>query len=631
VRRRSVILASLVAGGLVVGFGGAPVLAADAAPAASAAPAPVRGAWLPAQELPGTSLASDAATNLDLVACAPGAECVTADDTLKFKTNADVPFLVSEKTAHWAKAQQIPGLAALAGKADNAAIHGLACPASGYCVAVGFYGSPATHAFVSQETKGAWGKPVQIPGLAALDTVGLGSADLVSCPSVGNCTVAGSYGNGSKDSPVLREYVASEAGGHWHDAIPVPGLDALADVADGGEAGVASLSCASAGDCALGGSYFVPPSPSGPGVRGLRHDAASARPATQFRQFARLGPATTAQATSVPEGAFVAAEVGGTWGDATTPAIPGLTSTGEAEVSSVACPAAGDCIAAGAYSDSASSNAGGGFYLTQNGTGWSTPTTSSTFAAESLVCPSVGNCTAAGGDVNNIAAAQREEGGVWGPPAELPGARGLAYKGKKASESAVLSLACPSAGNCSAAGLYATGSATNPTAVLNFLASDVNGTWQAVQVPPGLAALGTSGFGLFGNLACASPANCLTGGSYDVSGAHGGAGAFELTELPARSTGTLIGLSAGTVVYGKEQAGRVSVKVTAGLGFPPGRVVVWAGPKAVCAIALKSGQGSCLLTAKELGTGTYHLVARYSATAPYLQSTSAPKTLVVKK
>ena len=116
-----------------------------------------------------------------------------------------------------------------------------------------------------------------------------------------------------------------------------------------------------------------------------------------------------------------------------------------------------------------------------------------------------------------------------------------------------------------------------------------------------------------------------------MSGAHGGLGAFVLTELPVRVTGTLIGLSAGTVAYGKEQAERVSVKVTAHVGFPPGRVVVWAGPKAVCAIALKSGKGSCLLTAKELGPGTYHLVARYSASAPYLQSTSAPATLVVKK
>ncbi|MCW2934041.1 MAG: hypothetical protein JWM19_5003, partial [Actinomycetia bacterium] len=131
--------------------------------------------------------------------------------------------------------------------------------------------------------------------------------------------------------------------------------------------------------------------------------------------------------------------------------------------------------------------------------------------------------------------------------------------------SEVLDLACPSAGNCSATGLYVTGSATNPTAVQSFLASEVNGAWQSVQVPPGLAALGSSRIAVPSALACASAANCLSGGLYEVSGAHGGVGAFELTELPVRPTGTLIGLSAGTVVYGTEQAERVSVKVTAHL------------------------------------------------------------------
>jgi hypothetical protein len=570
---------------------------------------------------------------VDAVACAPGAECVTADDTETFKSETDVNFLLSEKNGSWGKAQQIPGLAADAGRRGLAEINAVACPASGYCLAVGMYGSSTSHAFVAQETRGHWGKPALIPGLAALDTARQGQVNLVSCPSVGNCTVAGGYGTGSNDNLVPHVFVAGETGGHWHDALPVPDLDALANVAGGGDADVMSLSCASAGNCALGGGYTTQ-SPSSVGrrasVRDLRHDLVRARPVTQFGPLARLdGPPPT---TTAPQDAFVAAEVGGTWGDATAPAIPGLTSTGEAEVPSVACPAAGGCIAAGNYSDSASSSsAGGGFYVTQDGTGWSAPTTNSTFAAQGLTCSSVGNCTAAGGDVSDIAAVQREEGGVWQPPAELPGASRLTIKGKKAVVSGVINLACPSAGNCSVIGLYGTGKAANPTALANFVAGEVNGAWQAAQVPPGLVALGSSGFGLPNGLACASAANCLTGGLYAVSGAHGGVGAFVQTELPARVTGTLIGLSAGTVAYGEEQAERVSVKVTAHLGFPPGRVVVWAGQKAVCAIALKSGKGSCLLTAKELGTGTYHLVARYSASAPYLQSTSAPATLVVKK
>jgi Bacterial Ig-like domain (group 3) len=643
------VFAGLVTAGLVVGVGGVPVLAAQAAPAATApaATAPVHGVWLPARELPGTSVASGIAS-VDAVACAPGAECVTADDTMS-NTGASSDFLLSEKSGSWGKAQQIPGLAALAGSGGFAQISSVACPASGYCVAVGSYGNTASHAFVAWETRGAWGNAAQIPGLAALDTGGLGSANLVSCPSVGNCTVAGDYGTGSAANPVLHEFVASEANGAWRGALPVPGLDALADVAGGNEATVTSLSCASAGNCALGGEYLSALSSPAAGPVGLgdvRRELASARSLTRSGQSARLAqfghsarlalarplasaPQATGQDAVEP---FVASEVNGTWSNATAPAIPGLTGSGQSFVTSVQCPAAGHCVAAGAYYVSDTSNAGGAFYVTQSGTGWSAPTTNSIFAAAALACSSAGNCTAAGSDVRGVATVQREVNGAWGAASELPGASGLAYQGKKAVLSEVEDLACPSAGNCSAVGLYATGTAANPTALESFVASQVNGAWSAAQVPPGLASLSTGGFTFASGLACASAANCLTGGEYAAAGAHGGIGAFVLTEVPVQPTGTLIGLSTGTVHYGREQAERVAVKVvTAHLGIPTGRVVVWAGTKAVCVIPLTSGKGSCLLTAKELRTGTYHLVARYSATAPYAQSTSVARTLVVKK
>ena len=641
-RHRSILFAGLVTVGLVAGVGGVPVLAAEAAPAAAAPAAPVHGAWLPARELPGTSVASGVAS-VDAVACAPGAECVTADYTMS-NTGTSSNLLLSEKSGSWGRAQQIPGLAALAGSGGWAAITSVACPASGYCVAVGSYGNTATHAFVAQETRGTWHSATQVPGLAALDTAGVGSANHVSCPSIGNCTVAGDYGTGSAGNPVMHEFVASEANGGWLGAITVPGLDALADVADGNQATVTSLSCSSPGNCALGGDYVSALSSPAPGLAGsldLRSALASGRSLTRVGQSARLALARP-QASALQAGApqatgsdamepFVASEVNGTWANATAPGIPGLTGSGQSWVNAVQCPAAGHCVAAGAYSVSATANAGGGFYVAQSGTGWSKAITNSTFAPVALACSSAGNCTAAGSDVKGVATVQREVNGAWGAASELPGATSLAYKGKRAVLSQVEYLACPSAGNCSAAGLYATGSATSTTAVESFVASQVNGAWSAAQVPPGLASLGTGGFTFATGLACASAANCLVGGGYMAAGAPGGIGAFVLTEVPVRPTGTLIGLSTGTVVYGKEQAERVSVKVESHLGVPPGRVVVWAGSKAVCAIPLKAGKGSCLLTAKELRPGKYHLVARYSANAPYAQSTSVLRTLVVKK
>ena len=110
-RHRLIAFAGLVTAGVVVGVGGAPVLAAQAAPAATA---PVHGVWLPARELPGTSVPSEFAS-VGAVACAPGAECVTADDTTNLNTGTSSDFLLSEKSGSWGKAQQIPGLAALAG------------------------------------------------------------------------------------------------------------------------------------------------------------------------------------------------------------------------------------------------------------------------------------------------------------------------------------------------------------------------------------------------------------------------------------------------------------------------------------------------------------------------------------
>jgi hypothetical protein len=46
-----------------------------------------------------------------------------------------------------------------------------------------------------------------------LDTAGLDSANLIACPSVGNCTVAGDYGTGSPDNHVMGEFVETEKNG----------------------------------------------------------------------------------------------------------------------------------------------------------------------------------------------------------------------------------------------------------------------------------------------------------------------------------------------------------------------------------------------------------------------------------
>ena len=74
----------------------------------------------------------------------------------------------------------------------------------------------------------------------------------MSCASAGNCAAGGSYLGGSGHQ---QGFVVSEENGRWGQAIEVPGLGALNK---GGTAEVNSVSCASPGNCAAGGSYRSP-------------------------------------------------------------------------------------------------------------------------------------------------------------------------------------------------------------------------------------------------------------------------------------------------------------------------------------------------------------------------------------
>ena len=115
--------------------------------------------------------------------------------------------------------------------------------------------SPAAAAFpAAGAPAGSWGRAIEVPGLAALDKVGGAVVVSVSCGSAGNCAAGGDYWDHGR----YLGFVVSEANGRWGRAIEVPGLGALdagAYPGDGG-AGVVSVSCGSAGNCAAGGSYL---------------------------------------------------------------------------------------------------------------------------------------------------------------------------------------------------------------------------------------------------------------------------------------------------------------------------------------------------------------------------------------
>jgi hypothetical protein len=433
-------------------------LALMPAPAAAAAVRP--GGWGKAIEVPGLGrLSAGHSADLSVVSCGSAGNCAAGggyDD----RFGHEHLFLVSEKNGRWGTAIEVPGSAAL-NTGGSAGLTSLSCTSAGYCVAGGFF----AHAFVVSERNGSWGKATEVRGLGA----GRSLVDSVSCTSAGNCVAGGSYlHNGSGQA-----FVVSERNGSWGKAIEVPGLASL-DV--GGNAGLNSLSCASAGNCAAVGFYY------GTGV----------------------GPGPQA---------FVVSERNGSWGKAINVPESPAQAHEPVTVDSVSCATAGNCAAAGYY--------GSGFAPTQalvvsekNGT-WGKAivvrgtATGARNGAGSVSCGSAGNCVVGGGFGPGIeepyqAFVAVERNGSWGKAIEVPGSGALNSGGN----AAVLSVSCESARNCAAGGFYRDGSGHQQA----FVVSERNGLWgKAIEVQ-GLAALSTGGFAELRSLSCTPGGYCAAGG-----------------------------------------------------------------------------------------------------------------------
>src|SRR5487761_1200686 len=83
-----------------------------------------------------------------------------------------------------------------------------------------------THAAekASAVVAGTWGSAIEVPGTAALNKGGAASIASVSCATAGNCSAGGRYVDGSGHSQV---FVTGETNGSWGTAKEVPGTAAL--------------------------------------------------------------------------------------------------------------------------------------------------------------------------------------------------------------------------------------------------------------------------------------------------------------------------------------------------------------------------------------------------------------------
>ena len=201
----------------------------------------------------------------------------------------------------------------------------------------------------------------------------------------------------------------------------------------------------------------------------------------------------------------------------------GVQSTSpNADLYSVSCPSAGNCVAAGFVKTAAGPQEA--FTQTQiNGT-W-TNGTLATFDEGvqfetpdsyfySISCSSAGNCVAAGSFRNlalgREAFTQTQTNGVWANAVPATFGVGLQHANRN---DVFNSVSCASAGNCVAVGEFHNAAGGYEA----FTQTQTNGIWGTTELAtfePGVATTGQLAGGRFNSVSCASPGNCVAAGSF---------------------------------------------------------------------------------------------------------------------
>lgn len=336
----------------------------------------------------------------------------------------------------------------------------LACPATGWCVAVGEYNSasaanlPAEGMIVDEVNGTFHSLPAPLPADASTYDPQVVVRD-VACAGVGACVAVGSYTDATGGTELFADSLIA---GSWTPAtLPLP---ADASLAAGGAA-AAAVSCPSASGCVVVGWY----------------DTASG--ATRSLADSGMGTSWSTSTVPVPDDAYT----GNTC--VTQPSGATACLAQQDQLWSVSCPAAGACTAVGTYATG----------LTEAPTGYWVPQEES-FAA-SL-------------DANSWTAAALP----LPPGANLDPTVGQVGVGEATSAWPAWTVSCPQSGWCAVSGNYYAGTDPVPADLLDVLAG---GSWTS-QAAPLPADAATSGF--FDDwltLACSSADTCTAVGAYPAT------------------------------------------------------------------------------------------------------------------
>jgi Putative Ig domain len=323
-------------------------------------------------EASGTAVFTSVACSSATACLAVGAYPTTSNGTQPFA----VPFTVSGSNVSFGTPEQVSLPSnALTTSSQEAFLNGVSCGA-GDCTAVGTYetsGSVYTAITATPGAGGTWtATAVASPAGAANDNV----LNAISCPSSGACEAVGTYADGSTDLQLWTVQVTNGAAG-TAQAVTIPGATASTDSAPSPgafldlRAGLAAVSCPSAGVCTAAGTdevsggpqaVLLPISAGTPG----QSSTLSANGSAAFSELESISCSDATDCTAVgvelsgEAGTAVAAsETGGSWSAPVALQSSGTQNAAAESVSiaeGVACTSPGICVTTGLdYSETGTS------------------------------------------------------------------------------------------------------------------------------------------------------------------------------------------------------------------------------------------------------------------------------------
>jgi hypothetical protein len=205
------------------------------------------GSWTASEApLPAGANSGYPVANLASLSCPSPSSC-TAVGTYYDSSYHSLPLLLTDTSGSWAAAEA--PLPASAYSNPDAYFDSLSCPAAGSCVAAGYYYDSSQHrqGLLLSDTGGSWSaRAAPLPAGTAANP--MVTLGSVSCWSAGSCAVAGSYQDGSSDTQGL---LLSDAQGAWTAVTAVLPTAASDDPA----VTLPSIACVSPGFCAAAGDY----------------------------------------------------------------------------------------------------------------------------------------------------------------------------------------------------------------------------------------------------------------------------------------------------------------------------------------------------------------------------------------